>query len=55
VLEEVHRYLSPDIKIRCRDVLSAWSGLWPLVRNPSAGVGYLRAVNVNVEYKKYTF
>jgi glycerol-3-phosphate dehydrogenase len=41
VLEEVHRYLSPDIKIRCRDVLSAWSGLRPLVRNPSAECGLL--------------
>jgi len=37
VLEEVRRYLSPDIKVRRGDVLSAWSGLRPLVRNPSAG------------------
>lgn len=36
VLEEVRRYLSPDIKVRRGDVLSAWSGLRPLVRNPSA-------------------
>ncbi|KAJ6620300.1 FAD dependent oxidoreductase-domain-containing protein [Mycena sp. CBHHK59/15] len=36
VLEEVRRYLSPDIKVRRGDVLSAWSGLRPLVRNPTA-------------------
>ncbi|KAG6901140.1 hypothetical protein C0995_016582 [Termitomyces sp. Mi166 len=37
VLEEVRRYLAPDIKVRRGDVLSAWSGLRPLVRNPSPG------------------
>jgi glycerol-3-phosphate dehydrogenase len=36
ILEEIRRYLSPDIKVRRGDVLSAWSGLRPLVRNPSA-------------------
>ena len=36
VLEEVRNYLSPDIKVRRGDVLSAWSGLRPLVRNPGA-------------------
>ncbi|KAK7677701.1 hypothetical protein QCA50_019253 [Cerrena zonata] len=36
VLEEVRRYLSPEIKVRRGDVLSAWSGLRPLVRNPNA-------------------
>lgn len=36
VLDEVRRYLSPDIKVRRGDVLSAWSGIRPLVRNPSA-------------------
>ncbi|KAA1469618.1 DAO-domain-containing protein [Dentipellis sp. KUC8613] len=36
ILEEVRRYLSPDIKVRRGDVLSAWSGLRPLVRNPAA-------------------
>lgn len=36
VLEEVRRYLSADIKVRRGDVLSAWSGLRPLVRNPGA-------------------
>ncbi|KLO06265.1 DAO-domain-containing protein [Schizopora paradoxa] len=36
VLEEVRRYLSPDIKVRRGDVLSAWSGIRPLVRNPNA-------------------
>ncbi|KIM41129.1 hypothetical protein M413DRAFT_445847 [Hebeloma cylindrosporum] len=36
LLEEVRRYLSPDIKVRRGDVLSAWSGLRPLVRDPNA-------------------
>ena len=36
VLEEVRNYLSPDIKVRRGDVLSAWSGIRPLVRNPNA-------------------
>lgn len=36
VLDEVRRYLSPDIKVRRGDVLSAWSGLRPLVLNPHA-------------------
>ncbi|CAG8443548.1 5470_t:CDS:2 [Acaulospora colombiana] len=36
ILEEVRRYLSPDIKVRRSDVLSAWSGIRPLVRDPSA-------------------
>ena len=36
VLDEVRNYLSPDIKVRRGDVLSAWSGLRPLVRNPGA-------------------
>jgi len=36
ILEEVRRYLSPDIQVRRGDVLSAWSGLRPLVLNPNA-------------------
>jgi glycerol-3-phosphate dehydrogenase len=36
VLEEVRSYLSSDIRVRRGDVLSAWSGLRPLVRNPGA-------------------
>ena len=36
ILDEVRRYLSADIKVRRGDVLSAWSGLRPLVKNPSA-------------------
>ena len=35
ILEEVRRYLSPDIQVRRGDVLSAWSGLRPLVLNPN--------------------
>lgn len=36
VLDEVRRYLSPDIHVRRGDVLSAWSGLRPLVKDPKA-------------------
>lgn len=36
ILDEVRNYLSPDIKVRRGDVLSAWSGIRPLVRNPAA-------------------
>ncbi|KAJ9107271.1 hypothetical protein QFC21_000718 [Naganishia friedmannii] len=36
ILDEVRRYLSPDIKVRRGDVLAAWSGLRPLVRDPDA-------------------
>jgi len=50
ILEEVRRYLSPDIKVRRGDVLSAWSGLRPLVRNPSASTteGLVRSHMVHV-------
>ncbi|KAH9898619.1 FAD dependent oxidoreductase-domain-containing protein [Xylariomycetidae sp. FL2044] len=36
ILKEVSHYLSPDIKVRRGDVLAAWSGLRPLVRDPKA-------------------
>jgi glycerol-3-phosphate dehydrogenase len=36
ILDEVRNYLSPDIKVRRADVLSAWSGLRPLVKDPDA-------------------
>ncbi|KAF9510998.1 hypothetical protein BS47DRAFT_1373210 [Hydnum rufescens UP504] len=36
ILEEIRRYLSPDIKVRRGDVLSAWSGLRPLIRDPNS-------------------
>nr|AOR81602.1 glycerol-3-phosphate dehydrogenase [Phaffia rhodozyma] len=36
ILDEVRNYLSPDIKVRRGDVLSAWSGIRPLVRDPAA-------------------
>jgi glycerol-3-phosphate dehydrogenase len=39
ILEEVKRYLSPDIQVRRGDVLSAWSGLRPLVKNPNTEEG----------------
>ncbi len=36
ILDEVRHYLSPDIKVRRGDVLSAWSGIRPLVKDPAA-------------------
>jgi len=36
ILDEIRRYLSPDIQVRRGDVLSAWSGIRPLVRDPGA-------------------
>lgn len=36
ILNEVSNYLSPDITIRRGDVLAAWSGLRPLVKDPKA-------------------
>jgi len=35
ILEEVRSYLSPDIEVRRGDVLSAWSGIRPLVSDPN--------------------
>ncbi|KAJ1671313.1 mitochondrial glycerol-3-phosphate dehydrogenase, partial [Coemansia sp. RSA 25] len=36
ILAEIRRFLSPDVKIRRGDVLAAWSGIRPLVRDPKA-------------------
>lgn len=36
ILDEVRRYLSPDITVRREDVLAAWSGIRPLVKDPDA-------------------
>ncbi|KAF8544193.1 glycerol-3-phosphate dehydrogenase [Trichophaea hybrida] len=36
ILSEVQRYVSPDIIIRRSDVLAAWSGIRPLVKDPDA-------------------
>jgi glycerol-3-phosphate dehydrogenase len=51
VLVEVRSYLSPDIKVRRGDVLSAWNGLRPLVRDPSAekteGLVWNHMINVS--------
>ncbi|KAJ5808925.1 glycerol-3-phosphate dehydrogenase mitochondrial [Penicillium riverlandense] len=34
ILSEVRRYIAPDIKVDRGDVLAAWSGIRPLVRDP---------------------
>lgn len=36
ILNEVRNYLSPSIRVRRGDILSAWSGLRPLVSDPDA-------------------
>ncbi|KAH0534068.1 hypothetical protein FGG08_007334 [Glutinoglossum americanum] len=36
ILAEIRRYLAPDINVRRGDVLAAWSGIRPLVRDPKA-------------------
>ena len=35
ILNEIRHYLTPDIEVRRGDVLSAWSGIRPLVTDPS--------------------
>ncbi|KAK7068722.1 glycerol-3-phosphate dehydrogenase [Halocaridina rubra] len=35
ILQEVKNYLSPDVEVRRGDVLSAWSGIRPLVQDPN--------------------
>ncbi|KZF25821.1 mitochondrial putative glycerol-3-phosphate dehydrogenase [Xylona heveae TC161] len=36
ILSEIRGYLGPDITVRRSDVLAAWSGIRPLVRDPEA-------------------
>ncbi|CAM1509227.1 Fc.00g029660.m01.CDS01 [Cosmosporella sp. VM-42] len=36
ILEEISHYLSPEINVRRGDVLAAWSGIRPLVKDPKA-------------------
>ena len=36
ILSEIRGYLAPDINVRRGDVLAAWSGIRPLVRDPEA-------------------
>ena len=36
ILKEVKRYLQPEINVRRGDVLAAWSGIRPLVKDPNA-------------------
>ncbi|XP_075264256.1 glycerol-3-phosphate dehydrogenase, mitochondrial-like isoform X2 [Convolutriloba macropyga] len=37
ILDEVRHYLSPDVQVRRGDVRAAWSGIRPLVKDPSKG------------------
>ncbi|OAA59683.1 FAD dependent oxidoreductase [Niveomyces insectorum RCEF 264] len=36
ILNEIRHYLSPDINVRRGDVLAAWAGIRPLVKDPKA-------------------
>ncbi|CRG85587.1 glycerol-3-phosphate dehydrogenase [Talaromyces islandicus] len=36
ILSEISGYLAPDINVRREDVLAAWAGIRPLVRDPKA-------------------
>ena len=36
ILNEIRQYLSPEMKVRRGDVLAAWSGIRPLVKDPKA-------------------
>ncbi|VDP85410.1 unnamed protein product [Echinostoma caproni] len=36
ILDEIRDYLSPDIQVRRGDVLAAWAGIRPLVRDPNS-------------------
>lgn len=36
ILSEIRHYLSPDINVRRGDVLAAWAGIRPLVKDPKA-------------------
>lgn len=36
ILDQIKKYIRPDIEVRREDVLAAWSGLRPLVSDPSS-------------------
>ncbi|ETI20424.1 hypothetical protein G647_08459 [Cladophialophora carrionii CBS 160.54] len=36
ILDEIRTYLTPDIDVRRSDILAAWSGIRPLVRDPNS-------------------
>ncbi|BFZ61741.1 mitochondrial glycerol-3-phosphate dehydrogenase [Saitoella coloradoensis] len=36
ILNEIKNYLSPDVNVRRGDVLAAWTGIRPLVKDPAA-------------------
>jgi len=36
ILKEIQDYLSPDLNVRRKDVMSAWTGIRPLVSDPNA-------------------
>ncbi|KIV91758.1 hypothetical protein PV10_06265 [Exophiala mesophila] len=36
ILDEIRTYLTPDIEVQRSDILAAWSGIRPLVRDPNS-------------------
>ncbi|CAH0405102.1 unnamed protein product [Chilo suppressalis] len=47
ILTEVKNYLNPDVEVRRGDVMSAWSGIRPLVSDPNKGEGDTQALARN--------
>ena len=35
IINEIKSYLNPDVQVRRSDILSAWSGIRPLVNDPN--------------------
>ncbi|KAK2181288.1 hypothetical protein NP493_402g02030 [Ridgeia piscesae] len=52
ILKEIRNYLNPDVNVRRGDVLSAWSGIRPLVVNPNASHTKSIARNHIIEVSK---
>lgn len=52
ILREVRKYMAPQIEVRRSDVLAAWSGIRPLVRDPSKPDSQSIARNHVIEVSK---
>ncbi|XP_059169432.1 glycerol-3-phosphate dehydrogenase, mitochondrial-like isoform X2 [Physella acuta] len=52
ILNEIRNYLSPDVEVRRGDVLSAWSGIRPLVSDPNKNDTQSIARNHIIEVSK---
>ncbi|XP_055870450.1 glycerol-3-phosphate dehydrogenase, mitochondrial-like isoform X2 [Biomphalaria glabrata] len=52
ILNEIRNYISPDVEVRRGDVLSAWSGIRPLVSDPNKSDTQSIARNHIIEVSK---